>query len=310
MLAEEEAIAKSISLFEQLVEKDSSDTFSLRQLSKLYFRNNQPEKTVECYQKILELDPEDTWTLKRLGEKHQNEKNWDAAIDCYNSWIEADPYDGEPKMKKLDAYKDKVSEDEDNKGKIFFNELKKYKDMLDQSNDSFASFEAGYAHMIYTTGYTMTEEEMQTSMACFKQGISQDSENLWCYWGLKMVFIKVSLSSSKLYYNDAIKMCKKALEVEPDSARGHFELAGAYNENYEANMKSDAIKEYRLAISLDPEFVEAYFGLAGIYRMKRMYDKAIETYQMVLDIDPTGNLARDSHRSLIFIERNKEGGGG
>jgi tetratricopeptide (TPR) repeat protein len=74
-------------------------------------------------------------------------------------------------------------------------------------------------------------------------------------------------------------------------------------------MKTDAIKEYRSAIGLDQEFIEAHFRLAGIYRMKKMYDKATESYQMVLDIDPTGNFARDAVRSLVFIERNKEGGG-
>lgn len=306
---EEETIKKSIELFEKVVAEDDSDTFSYRQLSKLYFRNNQPDRMLEAYQKIVEVDPEDTWALKRLAEKYHADKDWDGALDCYQKWMEADPFDGEPRMKFMDVGKEKANEDEEAKGKFFFNELKRYRESFESSNDSFASFDAGYAFLTFTTGFTLTEEEIQNAMACFKQGISQDKENLWCYWGLKMVYVKVSLASNKQMYNQAIQICKKALDIDPESARGHYELAEAYNENYEANMKNDAIKEYRMAISLDPDFIEAHFRLAGIYRMKRMYDKATESYQMVLDIDPTGNYARDAHRSLVFIERNREGGG-
>ncbi len=111
-------------------------------------------------------------------------------------------------------------------------------------------------------------------------------------------------------YSQAIQICKKALEIDPENARGHYELAEAYNENYEQNMKTEAIKEYRCAAALDSEMIESHFRLAGIYRMKRMYDKATESYQMVMEIDPTGNYARDAVRSLVFIERNKENQGG
>jgi tetratricopeptide (TPR) repeat protein len=106
-------------------------------------------------------------------------------------------------------------------------------------------------------------------------------------------------------YDEAIAICKKALKVDDNNARAHYELGEAYNENYDVNMKNEAMQEYRKAIQLDPNYIEAHFRLASIYRVKNMYDRASEEYNKVIELDPTGPLANDAKRSLVHIERSR-----
>jgi len=138
----------------------------------------------------------------------------------------------------------------------------------------------------------------------FKQANSSDPNNLWPYWGLKIVYNKQSISGKHMY-DEAIAICRKALKVDENNPRAHFELGEAYNENYDQNMKNEALNEYRRSIQLSPEFVEAHFRLASIYRVKNMFDKAVEEYNKVIELDPTSILAKDAKRSLVHIERSR-----
>ena len=70
-------------------------------------------------------------------------------------------------------------------------------------------------------------------------------------------------------------------------------------------MKNEAMIEYKKATQLDPNYVDAHFRLASIYRVKNMYDKAVEEYNKVIELDPTSPLAKDAKRSLVHIERSR-----
>jgi tetratricopeptide (TPR) repeat protein len=170
--------------------------------------------------------------------------------------------------------------------------------------DPMANFSLGYAFITLGTGFTPTEEEQQKAVYYFKLANSCDPNNLWPYWGLKIVYSKQSISGKRMY-DEAIAICRKALKVDENNSRAHYELGEAYNENYDVNMKNEAMQEYRKAIQLDPNYVDAHFRLASIYRVKNMYDRASEEYNKVIELDPTGPLANDAKRSLVHIERSR-----
>jgi tetratricopeptide (TPR) repeat protein len=194
-----------------------------------------------------------------------------------------------------------------NKAQLHASILKEYQTNAEANpKDSMLNFSLGYAYLTLGSGLTPTpsEEEQQKAIYYIKLANSNDPNNLWPYWGLKIVYSKQSIMGKHMY-DEAIAICKKALKIDENNAKAHYELGEAYNENYDVNMKNEAMQEYRKAVQLDPNYTEAHFRLGSIYRVKNMYERASEEYNKVIELDPTGPLANDAKRSLIHIERSK-----
>jgi len=207
-------------------------------------------------------------------------------------------------MKIVDLYKEMFTKDE-NRAKQYQQVIADFKGKVEANpKDSMSCFALGYAYITLSSGFTPSEEEQQWAIYYFKQANAFDPNNLWPYWGLKIVYNKQSISGKHMY-DEAIAICKKALKIDDNSARAHYELGEAFNENYDVNMKNEAMAEYKRAIQLDPNFIEAHFRLASIMRVKNMFDKAVEEYNKVIELDPTSAQAKDARRSLVHIERSR-----
>jgi len=129
-------------------------------------------------------------------------------------------------------------------------------------------------------------------------------DNPWGYWGLKRVYNKMSLAGEGRY-EDAIKICREAMRRNPNDARAHFELGEAFNENYDKNQKSEALMSYKDAVFHDPKYIDAHFKMGSIYRILNNFDEAVVSYNKVIALDPSSNLAKDAKRSLVHIEKSR-----
>lgn len=82
---------------------------------------------------------------------------------------------------------------------------------------------------------------------------------------------------------EAVRRCKKALEIDPHWPEALVQLGVAYSA---MGMYDEAITTIKRAIQTSPDFVEAYNNLGVAYINKRMYDDAIITLQKAVKIDP------------------------
>ena len=75
----------------------------------------------------------------------------------------------------------------------------------------------------------------------------------------------------------------KALALNPENSRAHFELASLYAKqgNYEK-----AAATYQKVTELDPQFSEPLFNLAYIYYIQGDLARAEETYYRVVELAP------------------------
>ena len=81
-------------------------------------------------------------------------------------------------------------------------------------------------------------------------------------------------------------VCKRALELGPDSSRAHM----AYGMFLETRgLMDEAIAEFKTSIDLDPTSYETHRFYANTLYFARRYDEAIEQYKRVMDLDPTAN---------------------
>ena len=276
-----------------------------KELALAYSRNNMLTEAVEEYKEILDVDPENIGIHYKLGDIYTFHKKWEEAISEFKQVIDVDPGDGLARMKIIDIYF-KMYEKADNRQSKYFSILKEYQAAVEAApGDVMTHFELGYAYMKLSANFVLSNDERANSIFEFKQAISIDPENMWPYWGLRMIYIKESVSGEHMY-DEAIEICKHALEKSPNDSRSYFELGEAYHENYDKNMKNQAVTMYKKAIELNSKFVDAYYRLAGIYRVKGMFEEAVRCYNMVIELDPIGSLAKDARRSLVHIEKSRE----
>ncbi|EKD69435.1 MAG: TPR Domain containing protein [uncultured bacterium] len=302
---EENVRGKAIFALKKATEIMAGDIDVRFELARAYKREAMHDEAIAEYQKIIELSPENIESRLTLGLILELNRQFDDALEQYNKCVELDKNCGEAHARVIDLYY-KMYEKDENKTQKFFQLLQDYKKAAEGNfTDAMVHYRLGYAYIKLSAGFGLTGDEKANAQMEFKQAISIDNTNLYPYWGLKVVYQKESLDGKDMY-DEAIEICKQAIQRSPDDARAYFELGEAYNENYKSNMKNEAIYQYKKAISLSPDYVEAHYRLASIYRVKNMFDEAVVEYNKVIELDPNGAFAKDAKRSLVHIEKSRE----
>ena len=95
--------------------------------------------------------------------------------------------------------------------------------------------------------------------------------------------------NAKLQKFDAAIICyKKAVNLNPNFATSHFNLAVVFQDSGELD---SAIKSYETAIQLKPDYAIAYNNLGLIFRDKNKLDIAIKCFESILKINQTDSTA-------------------
>jgi tetratricopeptide (TPR) repeat protein len=83
--------------------------------------------------------------------------------------------------------------------------------------------------------------------------------------------------------DEAAARYKKALDMEPDNAKAHIDLANVFR----AEGKLDeAIAHYMRALDIEPGNAGAHINLGNMLRVKGRLDEAVAHYRKALDIEP------------------------
>jgi tetratricopeptide (TPR) repeat protein len=109
-----------------------------------------------------------------------------------------------------------------------------------------------------------------------------------------------SLYLDKKLYVQAVNLLNKAFKTEEDVEPENQALVyNALGFAYFAQEQYDlAIRNYKEAIKLYPEYVTALNNLANVYEKKQMANKALETYEESLKVEPTNKVAKTRSESL------------
>jgi Flp pilus assembly protein TadD len=84
------------------------------------------------------------------------------------------------------------------------------------------------------------------------------------------------------WLDEAVKEFKKAIELDPNSAHAHDNLATVYAEKKQFR---DALEEYLTAIKLEPESATAHYNLA-VFLSTHGNEFAIAQYQEAIGLEP------------------------
>ena len=303
--SDEESYQKAVQCFQKAAQADPGYILNLVHMAETLVRLGQVDQAQQTYQAIVKSEPENALALRRLAEMARDRKDWPTAEGLVRQLIELQPDNGGFRIMRWDLIKARIEGAED--ANLQFDKIRRQlqKDADAASKDPWPHFDLGYAYLTLTTEFALGEDEINSAMFEFKQVMSMAPNNPWGYWGLKKVYNKMSLAGVKGKYDEAIKICREALNRNPHDARAHFELGEAFNENYDKNQKTEALSSYKESIIYDPNMVEAHFKIASIYRILNNYDDAIVAYNRVIALDPTSHFAKDAKRSLVHIEKSR-----
>jgi Flp pilus assembly protein TadD len=84
------------------------------------------------------------------------------------------------------------------------------------------------------------------------------------------------------WFDEAVKEFQKAIELDPNSAHAHENLATVYTEKKQFKL---ALEEYLTALRLEPEDPVAHYNLACFLSLNAA-EFAIEAYRAAIDLDP------------------------
>src|SRR6266403_6058455 len=84
------------------------------------------------------------------------------------------------------------------------------------------------------------------------------------------------------WLDEAIKEFKKAIELDPESAHAHDNLATVYSEK---KLYREALKEYLTALELEPDSATAHYNLA-CFLATHATEFAIAEYKEAIALDP------------------------
>ncbi|MDP1677430.1 MAG: tetratricopeptide repeat protein [Bacteroidota bacterium] len=103
------------------------------------------------------------------------------------------------------------------------------------------------------------------------------------------------LYTSQKRFAEAYTQMKKFVELEPTNPDSY----DSYADVLKTEQKYDqAIEKYLYALSIDKNFSASIFSLAECYELKELKQKAKETYQWFLTVEPQGRRAESAQKKI------------
>src|SRR5215472_14990284 len=126
----------------------------------------------------------------------------------------------------------------------------------------------------------------------FKKAIDLDPESAHAHDNLATVY------AEKKLFRDALSEYLTAIRLEPDSATAHYNLA-CFLSTHGPQM---AIGEYREAIELDPEYPDAHLNLGLTYADQGHVEDAVRELELAIELDPSDAFPRHELAALLMDE--------
>ncbi len=168
--------------------------------------------------------------------------------------------------------------------------------------------QAYQAYDLYLKGLYFWNERsilgFQQAISYFQQAIAKDPDYAPAYAGLANSYTLLpgySLTSPSKYIPKARAAALRALEIDNDLPEAHVALA-LILENYDWEWDA-AEKEYRRAIELNPNYATAHQWYAELLMWRGRFDEAFRESEYARTLDPLSLIIATDHGSILYFSR-------
>ena len=271
------------------------------------------DDAIQNYVKAIELTPSDASLHYNIGTAFQAKNDIDHAEKAYKKALEVDP-----KNEKAKSALEMIAKQQSTK-KV--QELSsRALDLQNAGNypEAITAYSAALsitpsdASLIYNLGTAyQASGDFNNAQIQYQKAIDLDKTNQAYSNAFKLLKVQqagplIQSAINKQTSNDlngAIADYLMALELSPDDAQTHFNLATAYQSN---NQSDQAIGSYLKASQLDPKGqADAFFFLGGIYEDKKNKNSAIENFQKYIQNAPSGGYVKDAKDRIAYLKTQK-----
>ncbi len=158
--------------------------------------------------------------------------------------------------------------------------------------------------------YKFTPEANERCQELLRRSIEVDPEFAGAYARLayaivlSMVYFDADHSSARM--DDALKIAKKAIELDDQDANAYFTIGRVYLARREYDLAIDSLEH---AVELNPSLAQTYCGLGDSLAYEGRLDEAIEQFEIAIRLSPHDPFrwAFFSYRSLAHLFRGEYG---
>jgi len=153
-------------------------------------------------------------------------------------------------------------------------------------------------------GNKRTPQGFRQAISCFQQAIEKDPNYTRAYAGLADIYTLMSnygLVPAHDYMPKARAAALKALQIDDSLAEAHASLA-VIAENYDWDWQT-ANKEYRRAIELNPNYATAHHWYAECLAFQGRFDEALAESERARQLDPLSLIIAADNGAILYFSR-------
>ena len=159
---------------------------------------------------------------------------------------------------------------------------------FDQAN-AVLKLDPFQGHMLLANYHNRVKKDSVEAEKQIKLAIAAEPERGTGYKQLGYLYM------NRNRFADAYIQMQKYIEVEPKNPDSY----NSYADVLKTEQKYDqAIEKYHFALSVDKTFSASIYSIAECYELKGLKQKAIETYQWYLTIEPQGRRAESAQKKI------------
>ncbi len=285
---------------QKALELDKSSVDALLNQAEIYYASGQPKNGGDFINKAVNANPNHGRLHEVRGAQAYSEGKAEEAIKFFESALAQNSVLGRSYLMLGEAYRQKerfkeaitvfekalkIPLSSDYKGRLhermsrLYTSLRQHGLAIKEGKAALFIEKDNADYMMALADAYNGAEQSDKAIATFRDAINSNPKLAAAYLGMGKTLLKAG------HTQRAINTYKLLIDLEPQNAQAHYELANAYQKRGGPSVQS-AVDHFQRTVSIDPDHFDAYFNLGRIYRREKKFDIARKNLENATRINP------------------------
>ncbi len=295
---------KAISLFKKVLDYKSDNVDVIKDLRKIYLKQKDTENVIYYSRKLIDLEPENYAYYEEIVDLLFHVHSYDEALEYAQKALElptADVFAIKNLIAKIYIYTGKIQDSINLINETIVSDptnlllsqtlamaycmnkdFEKAKKVCDDAIEVAVPYDIKVIHNNLSTilaeeaVYLLNQGKTKSAFEKFTEAMQYNNENPEIYYKL------ANANRSIKNYSEAIRQCKRAIELAPEISLYYETLGDIY---YELQNYIEAKKLYKEAVFIDPKNARAQTFLGILQSRDKEHESAIKSLETAVSLD-------------------------